>query len=55
MFNENIKNEITNPNAKANPNSIGIFTPYDRIEKGLQYDGAADERFVSGEERLNED
>ena len=47
MFDENIKNEITRPNAtspKLNPD--GTYNPYDRTEGGLQYDGTGDERNV---------
>jgi len=52
MFDEDIKNEITKPNAKAKPDAAGRFNPHDRTSEGLQYDGPADERYVSGEERV---
>jgi len=48
MFDESIKNEITNPNARAKPGADGTFNPYDCTAVGLLYHGDDDERFVKG-------
>jgi len=52
MFDEGIKNEITNPNAGASPKPDGTFSPYDRTSEGLLYCEGDDERIVDGDPKL---